>query len=63
MDFPADFPSIEADPDKMDQILTNLVNNAIKYSPQGGTVHVAGRVIADPAQGETSAVGRAADFG
>ena len=46
LDFPPDFPPIEADPDKLDQILTNLVNNAIKYSPQGGEVCVVGRVIA-----------------
>lgn len=52
MDFSPDFPMIEADLDKLDQILTNLVNNAIKYSPQGGTVRVQGRVVADPAQGE-----------
>ena len=52
LDFPADFPLIEADPDKIDQILTNLVNNAIKYSPQGGTVQVSGRVLAGPAPGE-----------
>ncbi len=47
MNFPEDFPSIEADPDKVDQILTNLVNNAIKYSPQGGTVMVSGTHDAD----------------
>lgn len=43
LDFPADFPLIEADPDKIEQILTNLVNNAIKYSPHGGLVCVSGR--------------------
>jgi PAS domain S-box-containing protein len=43
LDFPADFPKIEADPDKIEQILTNLVNNAIKYSPHGGLVCVSGR--------------------
>ena len=47
LDFPADIPLIEADPDKIDQILTNLVDNAIKYSPLGGTVRVSGR----PAEG------------
>jgi len=52
MDFSPEFPFIDADSDKMDQILTNLVNNAIKYSPQGGTVRVAGRIVADPMQGE-----------
>jgi len=44
-DFPPEFPYIEADPDKLDQILTNLVNNAIKYSPHGGNVQVIGRVV------------------
>ncbi len=52
MNFPADFPVITADPDKMEQILTNLVNNAIKYSPQGGTVCVTGRVIPSDTDGE-----------
>jgi len=31
---------IDADQDKMEQILTNLVNNAIKYSPSGTTVTI-----------------------
>ena len=39
----ADFevPQIEGDEDKFDQILTNLVSNAIKYSPKGGLVKIA----------------------
>ncbi len=44
LDFAPDFPLIEADPDKIDQILTNLVNNAIKYSPRGGHIRIIGRV-------------------
>ncbi len=31
-----------ADEDKVDQILTNLVNNAVKYSPSGGEICVLG---------------------
>jgi two-component system phosphate regulon sensor histidine kinase PhoR len=44
MDFADDFPTIAGDPDKLGQVLTNLVDNAIKYSPRGGKVVVTGRV-------------------
>ena len=30
--FPADFPRVYADPDKVEQVLTNLVENAAKYA-------------------------------
>jgi PAS domain S-box-containing protein len=33
-------PPVAADPDKVRQVLTNLVDNAIKYSPDGGAVTV-----------------------
>ncbi|MDQ4098117.1 MAG: ATP-binding protein [Actinomycetota bacterium] len=37
--FPANFPRVFADPDKVEQVLTNLVENAAKYaSPKGMTV-------------------------
>ncbi len=44
-DFPEDFPHIDADPDKIEQILTNLVNNSIKYAPGGGPVRVFGESL------------------
>lgn len=44
-DFVPDFPMIYADSDKVEQVLTNLVNNAIKYSPKGGLVRVIGKGI------------------
>jgi signal transduction histidine kinase len=33
-------PPIAADPDKVRQVLGNLVDNAVKYSPDGGTIRV-----------------------
>lgn len=38
-----DLPIIVADEDKVDQILTNLISNAIKYSPRGGEITVSAR--------------------
>jgi PAS domain S-box-containing protein len=35
-----DLPPVIGDPDKVRQVLTNLVDNAIKYSPDGGPVEV-----------------------
>jgi signal transduction histidine kinase/GAF domain-containing protein len=35
-----DLPSILGDPDKVRQVLTNFVDNAVKYSPDGGEVEL-----------------------
>jgi signal transduction histidine kinase len=37
---PADVPPVTADPDKLRQVLVNLTENAIKYSPDGGRIEV-----------------------
>ena len=41
-DVTSDLPKVMADRDKLFQILTNLVDNAVKYSPGGGMVTVSG---------------------
>jgi signal transduction histidine kinase/HAMP domain-containing protein len=43
--FPSDFPEVLADPRRLEQVLRNLVENAVKYSPDGGTVTVRGDVV------------------
>ncbi len=44
LDFPADFPPIWGDPERLQEVLSNLVSNAVKYSPEGGTVWIGGRI-------------------
>jgi signal transduction histidine kinase len=47
VDFPQRFPIVDADPHRVEQVLRNLVDNAIKYSPEGGLVVVRGEARAD----------------
>jgi two-component system phosphate regulon sensor histidine kinase PhoR len=44
----AELPTIPGDPDELTQAIQNLVDNAIKYSPDGGAVQVDYRRIDDP---------------
>ncbi len=39
-DFPPDIPDVEVDVAQITQVLDNLLNNAIKFSPNGGTIRV-----------------------
>ena len=39
--------AVQADPDKLRQVLDQLISNAVKYSPSGGTVTVSARCIDD----------------
>ncbi|MBM2824555.1 MAG: hypothetical protein HW402_219 [Dehalococcoidales bacterium] len=45
--FPSSFPVVEADLRCMEQVLRNLVQNAIKYSREGGEIIIAGEVKED----------------
>lgn len=44
---PANFPIIEADSMRIEQVITNLVDNAIKFTPPAGTITLSGVELAD----------------
>ncbi len=44
VEFPHDFPILEADPRWTKQALRNILDNAVKYSPDGGLIVIRGEV-------------------
>jgi|GEM_PF-202321 len=50
-------PSIIADPDRLAQVFTNLIDNALKYSPPGGLVSVSVRPVEKWAEVQVSDTG------
>lgn len=45
--FPPAFPVVEGDNRLLEQVLHNLIENAVKYSPEGGRIIVSGQVDDD----------------
>src|SRR3954447_12325562 len=55
VEFPDNFPHIYADPDKVEQVLTNLVENAAKYADPKG-IRVSGAMCTAPEEAQMIAV-------
>ncbi len=47
IDFKDDFPVVTVEPQLMEEVLTNLVENAVKYSPGGGKITISGEYAPD----------------
>ena len=47
LDLQTDLPAIHADRDRLTQVASNLLNNAVKYSPTGGRITVKSRADGD----------------
>ena len=43
----SDLPELSADPGRLVQVLSNLVDNALLYTPEGGRVLISARVVAE----------------
>ena len=44
-DVPADLPSVQGDGKELERVLSNLLDNALKYTPEGGLITVAVRPV------------------
>ncbi|MDI1451356.1 ATP-binding protein [Polyangium sp. 6x1] len=51
VDAPADLPLVLGDPERLRQVFVNLGENAIKFTPQGGTVQLVARQMATEVDG------------
>jgi PAS domain S-box-containing protein len=58
LDTPAELPCVSADPNRVQQVLSNLIGNAIKFTPRGGRITMRGVQLASEVRLAVSDTGR-----
>lgn len=47
LDIVAPLPTVEVDPGRMTQVLTNILDNALRHTPEGGKITLSARAVRD----------------
>ncbi|RJP46596.1 MAG: HAMP domain-containing protein [Anaerolineaceae bacterium] len=47
LDIASSLPDLEVDPGRMTQVITNILDNAVRHTPEGGTITLAARGTSD----------------
>lgn len=53
-DFPAELPMVHVDPVLVEQVVINLLENAVRYTPDGSPLHLGARMVAGAVEVEVA---------
>lgn len=58
VDLPADLPPVDADPERIGQVLRNLLTNAMTYTPAGGQITIVAQTVGSEVEVSVRDTGR-----